>query len=93
MWYVWFVVCIEEIGRDGLTTYQCVEKNIYIVTNASRNGVLRTLLGFIKKKMLNCSIPHYSLSNFQGEKFEKVKLDGVGVCCWIATFMTSWFLS
>ncbi len=50
MWHVWFVMCIEEIGRDGLTTYQCVEKSIYIVTNASRNGVLRALLGFIEKK-------------------------------------------
>jgi len=43
-------VCIEEIGRDGLTTYQCVEKSICIVTNASTNGVLRALLGFIEKK-------------------------------------------
>ncbi len=90
MWHVWFVVCIEEIGRDGLTTYQCVEKKFDIVTNALRNGVLRALLDFIEKK---CWIFHYSLSNFQGEKFEKVKLDGVGVCCWIATFMISWFLS
>jgi len=29
--------------------------------------------------MLNCSILHCFLSNFQGEKFEKMKLDGVGV--------------
>jgi hypothetical protein len=43
-------VCIEEIGRDGLTTYQCVEKKFDIVTNALRNGVLRALLDFIEKK-------------------------------------------
>jgi hypothetical protein len=43
--------------------------------------------------LLNCSISHYSLFNFQGEKFAKVKLGGVGVCCSIATFTTSWFLS
>jgi hypothetical protein len=56
----------------------CERKYLYSY-NALGNGVLRTLSGFIKKNLLNCSIPHCSLSNFQGEEFEKVKLDRVGV--------------
>jgi hypothetical protein len=53
-----------------------VEKNTYIVT---REWDFKSIIELHRKKLLNCSMPHYSLSNFQGEKFEKMKSDGVRV--------------
>jgi hypothetical protein len=38
-----------------------------------------SIIGLYGTKLLNCSVPHCSLSNFQGEKCEKVKSNGVGV--------------
>jgi hypothetical protein len=54
----------------------CVEENTYIVT---REWGLKSIIGLHRKKLLKCSMPHCFLSNFQGENFEKVKLNGGGV--------------
>jgi len=54
----------------------CVEENTYIVT---REWGFKSIIGLHREKLLNCSMFHCSMSNFQGEKFEKVKSNGVGV--------------
>ncbi len=53
----------------------CVEENTYIVT---REWGFKNIIGRHREKLLN-SMLHCSLSNFQGEKFEKVKSNGIGV--------------
>ncbi len=45
----------------------------------SREWGFESIIGLYGAKLLNCSVPHWSLSNFQGEKFGKVKSSGVGV--------------
>jgi hypothetical protein len=70
MWHVQFVVCIKEIGKYGLTTYLCVEESTCIVT---REWGFKSIIGLHRKKRLNCFVVHSFLSNFQREKFEKMK--------------------
>jgi hypothetical protein len=55
-------------GRKYLFCYKCFGKW------GSKN-----IIGLHREKLLNYFVPHYSLSNFQGEKIEKVKSNGVGV--------------
>ncbi len=57
-------------------SYLCVEENTYIVT---REWGLKSIIGLHRKNLLNCFMFHFSLSNFQGENFEKMKSNGVGV--------------
>jgi hypothetical protein len=53
----------------------------------------KNIIGLHKEKLLNCFVPHYSLSNFQGEKIlRKWNQMELGFCCWVATLMTSWLL-
>ncbi len=53
-------------------SYLCVEENTYIVT---REWGFKNIIGLHREKLLNYYMLHCFMSNFQGEKFEKVKLD------------------
>jgi hypothetical protein len=54
--------------REYLYCYRC-----------SREWGSKSIIGLYGTKLMNCSVPHCSLSNFKGEKFGKVKSSGVGV--------------
>jgi hypothetical protein len=44
----------------------------------TREWAFKNIIRLHREKLLNCYVFHCFMSNFQGEKFEKMKSDGVG---------------
>jgi hypothetical protein len=56
----------------------CGKKYMYCYRH-SREWGSKSIIWLHRNNLLNCFVPHRFLSNFQGKKFEKVKLNGIRV--------------
>ncbi len=71
-------MCIRETKRDYLRLSMCGKRYLYCYKH-SKEWVSESIVRFHRDKLLNCFVPHCSLSNSQGKKFDKVKLNGIEV--------------
>jgi hypothetical protein len=56
----------------------CGKNYLYYYSHLREWGS-KSIIRLHRDKLFNCFVPHCSMFNFQRKKFEKVKLNGVGV--------------